>query len=213
MAAENKRVFVNVGSGAGSMQGQLPFFPEDDWQEMRLDIDPDVKPDVIASITDLSPIEDASVDAVFSSHNLEHVYAHEVTVALTEFKRILRPGGFIVVTMPDMQAIAKVLAEDDGYDRDLIRVREHGVLSGRKPLDIIYGWPGDIQAGRHYMQHKCGFTPRLLDKLLMQSGFQGRVIARGRLFDLWGVGVPEQTERSVLEEHYQNVLIAAGRKS
>lgn len=212
MATENKRVFVNVGSGAGTMQGLLPFFPEDDWRELRLDIDPDVKPDVIASITDLSPIEDASVDAVYSSHNLEHIYAHEVPVALREFRRILKPNGFIVVTMPDMQAVAKVLAEDDGYDRDLIRVREHGVITGRKPLDVIYGWPGDIQAGRHFMQHKCGFTPKLLDRLLVENGFTARVVAKGRLFDLWGVGIPSQVTKEVLENHYKNVLIASGRQ-
>ena len=36
-------------------------------------------------MTDMSMVDSAAVDAVWSSHNLEHLYAHEVPVALGEF--------------------------------------------------------------------------------------------------------------------------------
>jgi predicted SAM-dependent methyltransferase len=51
-------------------------------QELRLDIDASVAPDIVATMTDMSRVADASVDAVFSSHNIEHLDPHEVPVAL-----------------------------------------------------------------------------------------------------------------------------------
>ena len=44
----------------------------------------------------------ASVDAVFSSHNIEHLYPHEVPLALKEFMRVLKPDGFVLMTCPDL---------------------------------------------------------------------------------------------------------------
>ena len=41
-------------------------------------------------ITEMTPVETGSVDAVWSSHNLGHLYRHEVPRALGEFLRILR---------------------------------------------------------------------------------------------------------------------------
>jgi ubiquinone/menaquinone biosynthesis C-methylase UbiE len=56
-------------------------------------------------MTDMSAVETSSMDALYSSHNIEHVYAHEVPKALAEFKRVLRPDGFVIITCPDIQAI------------------------------------------------------------------------------------------------------------
>ena len=53
-----------------------------DWEEIRFDIDPNASPDIVGAMTDMSGVATASVDAVYSSHNIEHVFAHEVPVAL-----------------------------------------------------------------------------------------------------------------------------------
>ena len=60
----------------------------------------------------MSAIEDAFVDAVFSSHNIEHLFVHEIPAALAEFKRVLTPDGFVIITCPDLQEVAKLIAED-----------------------------------------------------------------------------------------------------
>ena len=52
------------------------------WREIRLDLDPAVQPDIVCSITDMSPVATDSVDAIWSSHNLEHLQRHEVPLAL-----------------------------------------------------------------------------------------------------------------------------------
>jgi len=54
----------------------------------------------------------ASMDAVHSSHNIEHLYAHEVAVALEEFIRVLTPEGFLVLTCPDLQSVCALVAQD-----------------------------------------------------------------------------------------------------
>jgi len=43
------------------------------------------EPDIIGSMTDMSAVGSASMDALFSSHNIEHLYPHQVFLALLEF--------------------------------------------------------------------------------------------------------------------------------
>lgn len=61
-----------------------------------------VQPDLVGTMTDMKAVCSASVDVVFSSHNIEHLYAHEVEVALAEFHHVLKPDGFVLLTCPDL---------------------------------------------------------------------------------------------------------------
>lgn len=51
-------------------------------------------------------IPDASCDAVFSSHLLEHF--HDPAAALKEWWRVIKPGGFLVLYLPDEDLYPKV---------------------------------------------------------------------------------------------------------
>lgn len=53
--------------------------------------------DIVSDLLDI-PVDDASFDAVLCSEVLEHV--PEPTKALDEFRRILRPGGMLILTAP-----------------------------------------------------------------------------------------------------------------
>ena len=68
-------------------------------EELRLDIDASVQPDVVGTTTDMSAVADGSVDALFSSHNIEHLYPHEVALALAEFGASSN-RGFVLITCP-----------------------------------------------------------------------------------------------------------------
>ena len=57
-----------------------------------------------SSSTDLSPIEPASVDVVFSSNLLEHLPDKRAVLAtLAESHRILRVGGRLIILMPNIR--------------------------------------------------------------------------------------------------------------
>lgn len=60
------------------------------------------------------PFPAGSVDAVYSSHALEHVYLSEAETILRECHRVLRPGGHLRVALPDSEALATELINADG---------------------------------------------------------------------------------------------------
>ncbi|MEA2082953.1 MAG: methyltransferase domain-containing protein [Thermodesulfobacteriota bacterium] len=98
-----KKIVLHVGCGKERLH---PIFSSDIWRELRLDIDPDVKPDIVNSLTDMKSVSDASIDAIWSCHNLEYLNGHEILPALKEFTRVLRINGFALMAISDTQAIA-----------------------------------------------------------------------------------------------------------
>lgn len=176
---------LHVGCG-GANPEKLPaaFFAPGEWREIRLDIDPAVEPDIEASITDMSAVTDGSVDAVWSAHNLEHLLAHEVPVALSEFLRVLKPGGFVLVTMPDLQQVAHLVAEGRLED-----VAYQSALGPVAALDMLYGFRPALAAGNHFMGHRTGFTAASLERLLAAAGFAQVKVMRDGHFGLWGRAV------------------------
>jgi SAM-dependent methyltransferase len=177
-AAGGAKIVLNVGCGFVG-QRLHPSFQGGEWRELRLDIDPSVNPDIVCSMTDMEPLATASVDAIWSSHNLEHLHRHEVPVALAEFLRVLRPGGLLLLTMPDLQRIAERVAagelEDEAY------LSPSGPISA---LDMIYGHTASLAQGNFHMAHKTGFTTRTLNQLLGDAGFAEIAVTREG-FALW----------------------------
>ena len=182
--SKSGKTFLHVGCGAKRKQQTTPAFNSNTWTELRLDIDKNVSPDIVGSMTEMSGVVDASVDAVFSSHNIEHLYPHEVPIALKEFLRVLKPDGFLVVTCPDLQSVCALIADD--------KLTEPAYTSPAgpiAPLDILYGHRASLAQGNLYMAHCCGFTQRVLTGTLQASGFASVAAARRAepFFDLWAV--------------------------
>jgi SAM-dependent methyltransferase len=175
-----EKLVLNVGCGFGS--GRLPsHFHDPGWREVRLDIDPDVQPDIVASITHMPAVAGGTIDAVWSSHNLEHLHHHEVPLALSEFIRVLKPGGLFLVALPDLQKVAELVAADR-LDAAAY-MSQSGPIT---PLDMIFGHAASLARGNHFMAHKTGFTPTTLLKSLVQAGFVDILLRRGNEFELWG---------------------------
>ncbi len=160
-----QKTFLYIGCGPKRKDKTTRAFNTDAWRELRLDIDARVDPDIMGSMTNMSTVADASVDAIFSSHNIEHLYPHEVGLALNEFRRVLRPDGFLVVTCPDLQAVCRLVAEDK-----LLEPAYTAPAGPIAPLDILYGHRSPMARGNLYMAHRCGFTQRVLDGTLRVEG-------------------------------------------
>jgi SAM-dependent methyltransferase len=163
---------LHVGCGTYAHEKLPPVFREG-WREVRLDIDPEVHPDFIASITDMPIISDGAVDAVYSSHNIEHLYPHEVPLALREMHRVLKPDGFALITLPDLQEVARHVAA--GKLEDTLYVSPMGPIA---PLDILYGHRPSLSRGNAFMAHRTGFTGDTLGAALINAGFAAVMVQR-----------------------------------
>lgn len=172
---------LHVGCGSPEA-GKLPaYFDPSIWRELRLDIDRQVQPDFVASITDMQVVPSASVQALYSSHNVEHLYVSEVPKALSEFLRVLEPGGFALITVPDLRAAAERVLRDE---QELPMYQSPaGPINA---LDMIYGYAPFVEGGNAFMIHKTGFTCSSLERALTRAGFE-RVVVRSHGFALWAV--------------------------
>lgn len=177
------KTVLHVGCGQKSKKDLPSIFQGDDWKEIRLDIAPEVKPDIVADIMDMKPVADNSVDAVFSSHNIEHVYAYQVQTVLKEFHRVVRPGGLVIITCPDIQHVAFHAAlgklEQPLYDSPA------GPIT---PQDIFYGHNASLAKGEHYMAHKTAFTAETLGRRMSAAGLRNIVVERDNAWNLWARG-------------------------
>jgi SAM-dependent methyltransferase len=168
---ERERVLINVGSGPRHSSSLPTFF--DSWRQLRVDVDPSVEPDILADLTDLSPIPDGSVDAVWAAHCIEHLYEHQVPLALAEFRRVLCDTGFVCVLVPDLQAVAQYVAADQLHEA--LYQSPAGPIT---PHDIFFGYGLAIANGRTSMAHRCGFTPSSLQRSFQQQPFAELVVRR-----------------------------------
>ncbi|UZK66245.1 class I SAM-dependent methyltransferase [Sphingomonas sp. M1-B02] len=185
------RKVLHVGCGQATIANMTPGFQDGSWEEIRFDINPDARPDIVGTITDMVAVESDSVDAVYSSHNLEHVYAHEVPRVLAEFRRVIKPEGFAVVTCPDLESVAAHIAA--GKLADPLYQSPAGPIS---PLDILYGHGAAIARGETYMAHRTGFTRKTLQENAALAGFASLGVRhRPTYFDLWLVATKQPSAK------------------
>jgi hypothetical protein len=194
---------LHVGPGHARLEHTTPGFNNGHWQEWRLDIDPSVQPDIIGTMTDMSQVQDRSVDAIFSSHNIEHLYPHEVPAALAEFVRVLTDDGFCVITCPDLKSVCALVAEDK-----LTETAYESPAGPIAPIDILYGHRNYIGAGNLFMSHRCGFTEKVLRGTLNACGFPWvATLARPGAFDLWAVACKsvktDDELKTLAREHFR----------
>ena len=174
------KTVLNVGCGYPLRQKLHRHFHGREWREIRLDLDPAVHPDIVCSITDMSPVAANSIDAVWSSHNLEHLQRHEVPEALAEFIRVLKPHGLLLLTLPDLRQVAQLVVDDRLEDQAY-----HSSSGPITPLDMIFGHTASLARGNPFMAHRTGFTARTLHKVLIEAGFDQVNLRPGPAFDLW----------------------------
>lgn len=186
-----QQVFLHVGCGPlRQAQAGPGFRSAEAWRELRLDIDPAVRPDIIGTMTDMAALGDGSVDAVYSAHNIEHLYPHEVPAALAEFRRVLRPDGFVVIACPDLQALGETIARGE-IDQPLYDSPAGPIAA----LDILFGHRGRMAAGNLYMAHRTGFTAASLKAALKAAGLIPVAVNRyPKAYELWAIAAKTVTD-------------------
>jgi predicted SAM-dependent methyltransferase len=193
--------FLHVGCGSKRKDRTTKALSSADWMELRFDIDESVKPDLVGTMTDMPSVSSESVDAVFSSHNIEHLYPHEVPLALAEFVRVLKPDGIAVITCPDLQSVCQLIVEDK-----LTEAAYTSPAGPIAPIDILYGLRSSMAQGNLYMAHRCGFTQKVLTATLQAAGFKAvATMSRAHpYFDIWAVASKE----ALTEEQMKAMAVA-----
>lgn len=173
--SKGKKV-LNVGGG---VKGVLPERFRD-YKQVVLDIDPLVRPDICCDAMEMKRfIGRNTYDAVYSSHNLEHFYAHQVPVILGNMNYVLKSGGFVEIRVPDIITALKDM-ELRGLDlEDTLYMAPCGPIA---TLDMIYGYRKQIAAsGQPFYAHKTAFTPKSMFRLLKETGFINAEIVQASL--------------------------------
>jgi predicted SAM-dependent methyltransferase len=192
-----KRTVLHTGCGADAPGKLHAAFRGARWSETRLDIDSDVHPDIVSSVHDMSAaVPSGAYDALWSSHHIEHLQAHEVAKAFGEFFRVLKKDGFALIRCPDLEAVAAFILSH-GPDEQAY-VSPAGPITA---LDMLYGHGASIARGNTAMRHQTGFTAERLGRLLIAAGFVEVHTKRSASFDLWAVAfMPLAQPSSVLAE-------------
>ena len=113
------------------------------------------------------PVADSKADVVIMSELIEHLV--DPDGALEQVRRVLRPGGHLLLSTPNLAA---------WYNRGLLAAGIQPVFS-EVSLRAVFGRPGSVVAG-----HLRLFTRRALTEFLTASGFRCVTVAGASYHDV-----------------------------
>jgi predicted SAM-dependent methyltransferase len=153
MGAPVKR--LNWGCGDDTAPG---------WLNVDVKSEPGI--DLSCDIRNGLPLQSANVDYIVSLHALQELTYPEVVPALTELRRVLKPGGVLRLGLPDLQKgiDAYLLGKDDYFQVDGDQVASRG---GRFIIHMLW-----------YGHSRTLFTADFTQELLMEAGFEEVVECR-----------------------------------
>jgi SAM-dependent methyltransferase len=105
------------------------------------------------------PLKAGSVHEILAVHLWEHFHPWQCPKVITEWKRLLRPGGVLVLELPDLVKCCQ-------------NVISGAMVGGKHPDQLgMWGLYGDPRESDPYMSHRWGWTPKTLEAFLLEHGF------------------------------------------
>lgn len=110
--------------------------------------------DAAGALINPLPLDSGCAEELCAMHVIEHVYAWEAPALVGEWRRLLRPGGRLVLELPNLELAARNL------------------LNGTP--DQMSMWPlyGDPAPKDPFNCHRWGYTPQSIKALLLSAGFE-----------------------------------------
>jgi predicted SAM-dependent methyltransferase len=113
--------------------------------------------DHVGKAEDLSRFEDHTFAEIYASHVLEHLgYQSALSAALAEWHRVLKPGGLLMVSVPDLDTLCDLFSRRDGLSSE-----ERFQL-----MRMMFG--GQIDS---FDFHYVGLNEEFLSSFLKTAGF------------------------------------------
>jgi len=128
-------------------------------------------------------IEDGSIEEIYACHVLDHLSRNgEVDKALSEWYRVLRPGGILRVAVSDFEKVVRMYTE--GLDLEWLW---GAIVGGHKTEYDCHGSLFDFTVLRRYLE-KHGFrhVKRYDWRDFLPEGFQDNSCAAIPKYDLTG---------------------------
>jgi predicted SAM-dependent methyltransferase len=124
------------------------------------DIEPGPGVDVVADIRHGLPLPDESFDYIVSIHVLPEIPYGDLDGALRELRRVLKPGGVLRLSLPDLD---KSIAAYKSKDIDYFLIPDEAVksLSGKMIVQLLW-----------YGRSRSMFTVEFTKELLTRNGYQ-----------------------------------------
>lgn len=129
------------------------------------------EPDLDCDVREL-PYLPNTMEEIQAIHVIEHFHRWEVVNILMSWRRILRPGGLLVIEMPCLKMIVDILHEHPTPD-DLPSVW-HKLKDGRtvnKHIDAMGGLYGEQDPKKPHMVHRWCYSSQEIREVLEAAGF------------------------------------------
>lgn len=178
-----KKKLLNVGCGDRHIRKLKPYF--ENWEEIRLDLY-DESADIKCDIVTLKDVQDSTVDCVWASHVIEHLYWHELSETFNNFMRVLKPNGFAVITVPDLGSISELI-KDNLTDP---------MIHGLAPIDFIFGSRELHERDGIGQLHKTGFTSKSMEQILNKLNIKAFI--REYNYQIYAVCYKNEFDREIL---------------
>jgi len=115
----------------------------------------------IASASSL-PFADNTVEELLAIHILEHVHASALLQTLREWRRVVRPGGFAQIHVPDAATVFAAYLDSPPENKWTVMIPIFGMTSHAR-----FGQPGARDLERHHVIYDFP----LLERVLLDAGF------------------------------------------
>ncbi len=126
-------IALNCGSG------QRPFHSTDTVRWINVDLQEKWGADVVSDIRSMPMFADNSADLIVAHHSYEHLLLQDSEVAIKEAYRILKPGGSLLVFVPELAALAAAWLRGDINDF-IYTVNIYGAFNGDPADSHRWGW-------------------------------------------------------------------------
>jgi len=106
-----RRPFLNIGAGSF----HHPAWRNVDFSTEAYEADVTGNVDIPHDLSEMKPlpIEDESIEAVFTSHTVEHIQDQHDAFLFRDVFRVLKPGGYFRITCPDIELYFRAYKRGD----------------------------------------------------------------------------------------------------